>query len=678
MLIRKIVLTNFGLYGGCQEFDLVPRVKYRKQRPIILFGGKNGAGKTTLLESVRLALYGRTSMGSRVRLADYHEYLRGRIHRARGDLLPSAGASVAIEFDYVRGGEKLTYRVERSWEAKGETGVEERFELLENGRPVREVDDDVTEAFVREIIPEGLSQLFFFDAEKIRELAEDASGDEVLARSIKALLGLDVVERLSADLSIYASRQAADIAGEEDRAKLASITAEIDQLEAAGESTHEALETIESDIDGVTSEIGNKEKKLRESGADLAKHREEFRAIEIEIAAKIQETEAVIRASCDGVSPLMLCPRSAARVIDQIGAEAAGRRNVERVQALEAARDELAGRVAPVIEAAKKNSKDTYQAVEEVTSIVESYFAQQVSAGRLQETTAYLGLSESDVGMVRTQLEEAKRARDLMLDRCRQLEGDYRKLQEARLQLQRMPDDEPLAEVFKEIQELNRKLGELRHRKSEAEAQAKATGLQIDDLQRRKKRIEERVAGQSKASQRLELAGRTRAALDQYLQRLTERKVGDLRGAFVECFNRLARKGDVIHDIQIDTHTFATTLFDRLGTPIPKVELSSGEKQIYAIAMLWALARTSGRPLPVIIDTPLGRLDSEHRAKLCEIYFPEAAHQVILLSTDTEVDQSLFKTLSANVSHSYHLQFDRDQVRTSATEEYFWREPAHV
>ena len=334
--------------------------------------------------------------------------------------------------------------------------------------------------------------------------------------------------------------------------------------------------------------------------------------------------------------------------------------------------------MAPVIEAAKKNSKDTYQAVEEVTSIVESYFAQQVSAGRLQETTAYLGLSESDVGMVRTQLEEAKRARDLMLDRCRQLEGDYRKLQEARLQLQRMPDDEPLAEVFKEIQELNRKLGELRHRKSEAEAQAKATGLQIDDLQRRKKRIEERVAGQSKASQRLELAGRTRAALDQYLQRLTERKVGDLRGAFVECFNRLARKGDVIHDIQIDTHTFATTLFDRLGTPIPKVELSSGEKQIYAIAMLWALARTSGRPLPVIIDTPLGRLDSEHRAKLCEIYFPEAAHQVILLSTDTEVDQSLFKTLSANVSHSYHLQFDRDQVRTSATEEYFWREPAHV
>ena len=678
MLIRKIVLTNFGLYGGCQEFDLVPRVKYRKQRPIILFGGKNGAGKTTLLESVRLALYGRTSLGSRVRLTDYHSYLRGRIHRARGDLLPATGASVAIEFDYVRGGEKLTYRVERSWEAKGEAGVEERFELLENGRPVHEVDREVTEAFVREIIPEGLSQLFFFDGEKIRELAEDASGDQVLARSIKALLGLDVVERLSADLAIYTSRQAADIAGEEERTQLASIASEIDQLEAASEAIEDELDQIESDIDGVTGEIDTKEKDLKRSGADLAKHREEFKSAEIEIAARVHETEAGLRALCDGVLPLTLCPRSAVRVFDQIEAEAAGRRSVERVEALQTAREELADRLKPVIEAAKQTTKGTSQALVEVESIIEAYFVERTGAERLPETPPYLGLSESDTGLVRSQLEEAKRVREQTLERCRQLEVDYRKLQEARLQLQRVPDDEPLAEIFEQIQELNRELGEQQQRRSEAEARAKAAGLQLADLERRKTRIEERVAGQSKANLRLELAGRTRAALDQYLQRLTERKVDDLRGAFVECFNRLARKGDVIHDIQIDPQTFATTLFDRLVTPIPKAELSSGEKQIYAIAMLWALARTSGRPLPVIIDTPLSRLDSEHRAKLCEIYFPEAAHQVILLSTDTEVDQSLFKTVSPNISHSYHLQFNRDQVRTSATEEYFWKEPAHV
>ena len=62
--------------------------------------------------------------------------------------------------------------------------------------------------------------------------------------------------------------------------------------------------------------------------------------------------------------------------------------------------------------------------------------------------------------------------------------------------------------------------------------------------------------------------------------------------------------------------------------------------------MLWALGRTSGRPLPVIIDTPLARLDSDHRRLLVENYFPQASHQVILLSTDTEVDQLYFDLLN--------------------------------
>jgi DNA sulfur modification protein DndD len=107
---------------------------------------------------------------------------------------------------------------------------------------------------------------------------------------------------------------------------------------------------------------------------------------------------------------------------------------------------------------------------------------------------------------------------------------------------------------------------------------------------------------------------------------------------------------------------------------LPKAELSSGEKQIYAIAMLWGLARTSGRPLPVIIDTPLGRLDSEHRANLCQNYFPNASHQVILLSTDTEVDRPLFDNLRDHISHAYSLNYDPADACTRVTEGYFWKD----
>ena len=60
----------------------------------------------------------------------------------------------------------------------------------------------------------------------------------------------------------------------------------------------------------------------------------------------------------------------------------------------------------------------------------------------------------------------------------------------------------------------------------------------------------------------------------------------------------------------------------------------------------------------MIIDTPLGRLDSEHRGRMIEHYFPNASHQVIVLSTDTELDKQNFEKLSPHVSHAYHLVYN--------------------
>jgi DNA sulfur modification protein DndD len=159
--------------------------------------------------------------------------------------------------------------------------------------------------------------------------------------------------------------------------------------------------------------------------------------------------------------------------------------------------------------------------------------------------------------------------------------------------------------------------------------------------------------------------------LAEYEQRLLDHKLGQLRGEFVRRFNLLARKADSVSDVRIDPQTFETTLIDRTGAELPKDSLSAGEKQIYAISMLWALARTSERPLPMIIDTPLARLDSEHRANLIERYFPAASHQVILLSTDTEVDLELLEDLGQSVSHTYHLDYDPSERRTVVSQGYF-------
>jgi DNA sulfur modification protein DndD len=115
------------------------------------------------------------------------------------------------------------------------------------------------------------------------------------------------------------------------------------------------------------------------------------------------------------------------------------------------------------------------------------------------------------------------------------------------------------------------------------------------------------------------------------------------------------------------------TLKDRNGHVVPREALSAGEKQMFAISLLWSLARVSGRPLPMIIDTPLGRLDSVHRRKLVEHYFPNASHQVIVLSTDTEVDREYFAQLRPSISHTVALENHRGEW-TEARTGYFWSE----
>src|SRR5690606_35866109 len=88
----------------------------------------------------------------------------------------------------------------------------------------------------------------------------------------------------------------------------------------------------------------------------------------------------------------------------------------------------------------------------------------------------------------------------------------------------------------------------------------------------------------------------------------------------------------------------------RSGNEIDKTKMSAGEREIYAISLLWALVQVSGKKLPIIIDTPFGRLDSHHRKNLVKSYFPQASHQVILLSQDEEIVGQYYEMIKPYVA----------------------------
>jgi DNA sulfur modification protein DndD len=159
-----------------------------------------------------------------------------------------------------------------------------------------------------------------------------------------------------------------------------------------------------------------------------------------------------------------------------------------------------------------------------------------------------------------------------------------------------------------------------------------------------------------------------------FLQRATEEKIDRLSRLITESFRFLLRKQTLVERIRIEPTTFAVTLYDAAGQALARQRLSEGEKQIFAVAMLWGLARASARPFPAVIDTPTAGLDAAHRQNLVERYFPNASHQVVIFSTDTEVDRHCYALLQPHLARAYHLDYDEANKVTTGREGYFWKE----
>jgi DNA sulfur modification protein DndD len=190
----------------------------------------------------------------------------------------------------------------------------------------------------------------------------------------------------------------------------------------------------------------------------------------------------------------------------------------------------------------------------------------------------------------------------------------------------------------------------------------------LEQMGYQRERLRRQIVEQEQNDQRIQLVGKTQLALEEYARDLQREKIGLLEEKLVARFNDLCRKEDLVDVIEIDPTTFEMTLF-RQGHPFGFKQLSAGERQLLAMATMWALKEVSGAPMPVIVDTPLGRLDSDHRLSVVQNYFPRASHQVVLLATDAEVDDQLLTWLAPAISRAYHLDYDASQGKTVVRED---------
>lgn len=668
MRFRRLSFQNFGLLAGQQSIDL--RVDGASgNRNIILIGGRNGAGKTTILEALRLCLYGKAAFGHAISAADYQDYLLSRIHRPPGSGPAPDSANVLLEFELTTNGATDVYKVQRSWRRRSEGGstVTEQVLILKNDDPLDEVEADYWQDFIQGLIPSGLSQLFFFDGEQIQALANEETDTRALGDAVKALLGLEIVERLRADLAIYMAREVRKASQQQ--------ASQLDRVGADFEVALRELDALRAARDGVgrraaelRREIGRVEQALMAAGRGFYDDREKLQQKRAELEAAAGLIEKRLAELAEAELPFSLCPALCHGLRDQLRQEAALGGWVASREHVRSFADDLQDR-------AKKAGK-AGAGVEQLIAAALADAARPPEA--LADVRPIHGLSANARIQVETWLDAATNkvpaeVRALLRD----LERVQRKLQQAQRALAQVPEQDALKPLMERLFNLQRELADLTVQDADLDAAIADKQRLAAQAERAVERAEGQLRDVEAQERRLAYAARTQEALRTFQERLTAAKLRRLEEEFVGTFNHLSRKL-VVGRATIRPDDFRVELFDAAGAPLPKTQFSAGEKQIYAIAMLWSLAKISGRQLPVVIDTPLGRLDAVHRDRLLERYFPEAAHQVVVLSTDTEIDQTYAARLQSHVARAYHLRHERGDQLTLVEDGYFWKEPINA
>ena len=668
MILHKLTLYNFGLFRKPQPIQLTPN----GTGPVILIGGMNGAGKTTLLDAVRLCLYGKRSLGNRVSLNEYREYLSTMIHRNPNSLLPLDRASISLEFEYARGGEKKQYRVERAWQQRGKThrSVKEDFFVSEDKQLNADFDAAHWQDYINELIPIGVSQFFFFDGENIQKITDDSNHDQFLAESIKSLLGLNLVDRLQSDLRIYANRLAKDNSPEPLQKEIENVQLEITDLNSFLKDATEHLESIQTKVEKLETQISRQESRIADEGGGYAEKRESLKLQQEQLHTEIEELENKIRDLCADLFPFAFVPDLLKRLESRLHKEIEFDKWEEKNRVLKTQNTKLVETLKSASFWGKTLSKSQIDIVH--SKIVPELETQLEFPEELEGFEKIRERSSSEYDQlfkwIDTCLNDIPQEFRELNDALKNTELELQKVEQY---LQRVPDEEVLKPLIEKLSKLNQKLGQLHEKEKDENLKIRSLDHQLGEAERKLEKLrhtqqlgEAHIKRQQKVSQ-------VQSVLSSYTSRLTQAKIVTLGDSIVESFNELSHKPDRISRVEINPDTFAVTLFDSNKSALSKEELSAGEKQIYTTALLWGLAKTSGKPLPMILDTPLGRLDSSHRKLLVERYFPHASHQMILLSTDTEVDKSFYSLMEPYISHTFHLAYDKTEAHTTIEKGYF-------
>jgi DNA sulfur modification protein DndD len=648
MIIEQLVLHDFGIYQGRHEINLRPD---DESKPIILIGARNGRGKTTMLDAINLVLFGQRARLSNRKNSPWEKYLRESINRrAAGSAL--VGMRFSLEDDL----ETRIYEITRSWEISGRS-VKEFFDVSINGERDRVLADDWDE-HIEALLPLEVASLNFFDGEKIDQLADPAESRNVIRAAIRGLLGLGVLEKLEADLKVLLRRKQDEAIGEQASSELVGLERELEALQSRRADVRQEMAQIRTLVERNGEVLRRIEEQAKSLGADKWEQRA---AMELE-ARQLQLTrgtlESELHAIGEGPAPLALVRNLLTRTRDQMKAD-------EDVQLASVMLSELMARDSRIL---KSIDGSVSKALEPVFTKDRQSYAERAGQPTVHQAS---GQTRS---LIEAALRDVQPSREIPMILQRLDDVDSQITDNDRL-LMSVPTEGQLGPVLEELGRTRAQSDVLAQQLEALESEEAHLTSAIERHTSLLERERDAEADRHKVGmddQRIrEYAQRALQSVGQLSQATIGRNLATIETAILTRFHELIGKKNLITDVRIDRTDLELRVITSDGEQLPIERLSAGERQLLATATLWGLATVAGRSIPLVIDTPLGRLDGDHRENLATNYFPFAARQVVILSTDSEFDSDLYSKVRPAISREYLIQFREENESSEIVPGYF-------
>ena len=695
MYLKFVKLKNWKSYKKAEFEFPIPH----DRRNVILIHAVNEIGKTSFFEAIVLGLFGIEGLGlmpssneivefdtdaKKKRAERYSKFLMEVLHkRARTQGQQTCSVELIFENDEFEKSHAEKVELIRTWHfqsnGKHEPTSDDLQIFVGYGReplrlPSTESNKEkfYAEFIGRTLIPASFAIFFLFDGEHVQRMASQEMKLQV-KNSIEKLLGLSILIELDKLLQDYESNRASKIKLPR-KGKVSSLQndikdleAELNKLEITIDETNTRLFDLEIKIDSLVKEIANYGERTLSDLADIVQEEQEYRKKSEDIMDRLMEILA------DDISLALAGPLLRIATIEQLNAEIRQRKwaasqtqsDNNLRQFLEIFFDRLQGLN---IELRNENQYDrTMSAIESAAKESwNSLWSRESSMGSL-EKTLHQGFKGDEHELAIKRLKEIEnRSKSELNSLMLEHETNIRNMEECRklrIEIEHYPSDP------EKLRQMQQQLTDITDEKAEKSDKLRSAINKRDarkaDLDNTKSTLILLLEGKEEAKpslRRIDLAKKVRLAIEKILKEAFPIQANQIGVEMTKAWKSMAHMPERLDRIEI-TPQFEINMIAPDGTNLLEVSRSAGGNQIITQALIYAIAQVSKRKFPFIIDTPLARLSQGQREGLLKTFL-NSESQVILLSTDVEVDETNLSLIQHRIAAKFQLQkeFDDDGV----------------